>query len=154
MRTLIIAQYFPPDMGGGATRAYNVARGLSRAGCDVTVVTAFPHYPSGKIPKKYRFKLLAIENENNIKIVRTFVPPIASKGFANRMLLFLAFAFSSLFALFSVGKIDVVWAANPNIISVFPSLIYKLANQCPLVQNVDDLWPETLYDLGLNNKSL
>ena len=26
MRVLILAQYFPPDMGGGATRAYNAAK--------------------------------------------------------------------------------------------------------------------------------
>jgi len=32
MRVLVLAQYFPPDMGGGATRAYNVAAGLLKAG--------------------------------------------------------------------------------------------------------------------------
>jgi hypothetical protein len=41
MRVLVVAQYFPPDMGGGATRAYNVARGLLKAGCRVTVVRLF-----------------------------------------------------------------------------------------------------------------
>ena len=29
MNVLVIAQYFPPDMGGGATRAYNVAEWLN-----------------------------------------------------------------------------------------------------------------------------
>jgi len=149
-----MAQYFPHDMGGGATRAYNVAKGLSLAGCDVTVIAAFPHYPTGNIPQKYRRKLLTIENEGEFKVVRTFVPPIASKGFANRLLLFSSFAFSSLFALPFAGKVSVVWAANPNIIAVFPSLIYKLANRCQVVQNVDDLWPEALYDLGVSRKSL
>lgn len=154
MRVLVLAQYFPPDMGGGATRAYNAAKGLSRAGCDVTVVAAFPHYPIGNIPKGFKRKLLTIENGEDFKVIRTFVPPLASKGFANRLLLFASFAFSSLFALSFTEKINVIWAANPNIIAVFPSLIYKLANRCPVVQNVDDLWPEALYDLGLNNKSL
>jgi len=46
LRVLILAEYFPPDMGGGATRAYNVARGLVLNGCEVTVVAAFPHYPN------------------------------------------------------------------------------------------------------------
>lgn len=32
MRVLVIAQYFPSDMGGGATRAYNVAEGLLKTG--------------------------------------------------------------------------------------------------------------------------
>jgi colanic acid biosynthesis glycosyl transferase WcaI len=154
MRVLILAQYFPPDMGGGATRAYNVVKGLSLAGCDVTVVAAFPHYPTGNIPLKYRKKLLSIENDGDFSVVRTFVPPLASKGFVNRLLLFVSFVFSSLFVLPFLGKADVVWAANPNIISVFPSLMYKFVHGCPVIQNVDDLWPETLYDLGVSRKSL
>lgn len=28
MRVLVLAQYFPPDIGGGATRASNVVKGL------------------------------------------------------------------------------------------------------------------------------
>ena len=72
MNVLVIAQYFPPDMGGGATRAYNMAKGLSLAGCDVTVVTSFPHYPTGNIPAKYRRKIVDYrkrrEVENNTDI--------------------------------------------------------------------------------------
>jgi hypothetical protein len=150
----VVAEYFPPDMGGGATRAYNVAKGLLLAGCDVTVVTAFPHYPTGNIPAKYRRKLLAIENEGKLRVIRTFVPPVASEGFTKRFLLFASFVFSSLSALPIVRKVDVVWASNPNIIAMIPSLMYKLVNDCPVVQNVDDLWPEALYDLGMNSKSL
>lgn len=47
-----------------------------------------------------------------------------------------------------------MWAANPNIIAMFPSLIYQKLKNCSVVQNVDDLWPEALYDLGLNRKSV
>jgi len=153
MKVLIIAQYFPPDMGGGATRAYNVAKGLLRTGCYVTVVSAFPHYPTGNIPEKYRWRLLSVEYEGGLKVIRTFVPPLASEGLAKRVLLFVSFAFSSLLALPFVGKVSVVWAANPNIVAMFPSLIYKIFNRCPLVQNVDDLWPEALYDLGVSSRS-
>jgi len=28
MKVLVIAQYFPPDMGGASARAFNVAKGL------------------------------------------------------------------------------------------------------------------------------
>jgi glycosyltransferase involved in cell wall biosynthesis len=141
-------------MGGGATRAYNIAKGLALSGCEVTVVTAFPHYPSGNIPTKYHRHLMTIETDGNLKIIRTFVPPMASEGITKRIFLFLSFVCSSLSALPVAGKVDAVFASNPNIIAVIPSLIYKLLNHCPVVQNVDDLWPEALYDLGINNKSL
>jgi len=154
MKVLILAEYFPPDMGGGATRAYNVAKGLVANGCSVTVVAAFPHYPAGNIPAKYRWKPLSVEYIEGFKVFRTFVPPLASEGIFKRLLLFLSFMASSLFALPFIGKVDVVWAANPNVIAVFPGLIYAVLKRCPLVQNVDDLWPEVLYDLGMSRKSL
>jgi colanic acid biosynthesis glycosyl transferase WcaI len=141
-------------MGGGATRAHNLAKGLSVMGYDVTVVTAFPHYPTGNIPKKYRKKLLSIEYENKVKIIRTFVPPIASKGLRNRILLFASFIVSSLFALPIVRETNAVYASNPNIIAMFPSIAYKTLCACPVIQNVDDLWPEVLFDLGIKKQSV
>jgi len=38
MKVLVVAQYFPPDMGGASTRASNVVKGLLSKGCEVTVV--------------------------------------------------------------------------------------------------------------------
>jgi colanic acid biosynthesis glycosyl transferase WcaI len=153
MKVLIIAQYFPPDMGGGATRAYNAAKGLLKADCDVTVVSAFPHYPTGNVPRKYRWRPLSIEYEGRLRLIRTFVPALASEGFVKRVLLFVSFVVSSLFALPFVGRVDVVWASNPNVFSFYPGLIYGVVKGCRLVQNVDDLWPEALYDLGVSRRS-
>jgi len=149
MRVLIVAQYFPPDIGGGATRAFNVAKGLLKAGCIVTIVSAFPHYPTGKIPEKYRWKPFSIEYEGKLKIIRTFVPPVASEGFAKRFLLFTSFIVSSIFALPFVGKVNVIWTANPNVASFFAGLTYKIVKRCPLVQNIDDLWPDEFYNFGI-----
>jgi colanic acid biosynthesis glycosyl transferase WcaI len=151
---LIIAELFPPDMGGGATRAYNMAKGLAGTGCRVTVICAHPHYPTGNIPSEYRWKPLRITNEGSIRIIRTLVPPVAAEGFAKRLVLFLSFTISSLFPIPLVGKVSVVWAANPNVIAVFPGLLYGIVKRCPVVQNVDDLWPEALYDLGIRKGSI
>ena len=65
-----------------------------------------------------------------------------------RIFLHLCFAFSSLFALPFVDNVDVVWGANPNLFSFFPSLVYGVVKHVPIVRNVDDLWPEVFYDLG------
>jgi glycosyltransferase involved in cell wall biosynthesis len=153
-RVLVIAQLFPPDMGGGATRAYNMAKGLIRTGCRVTVISAVPHYPTGKIPSEYRWKPLCVKNEGRIRVIRTFVPPVASEGVARRLVLLATFLFSSLFAIPIAGKASVVWAANPNVFAAFPGFIYSTVKRCPLVQNVDDLWPEALYDLGVKKGSI
>jgi len=149
MRVLVLAQYFPPDMGGGATRAYNVAKGLRLNGCEVTLVAAFPHYPNGNVPKRYRWKPFVLEYVEGFRVIRTFVPPLASRGLAKRFALFLSFIVSSLFAAPFVGKVDVVWAANPNVLSIFPAMFYGFFKRKPVVLNVDDLWPESLNEVGM-----
>jgi glycosyltransferase involved in cell wall biosynthesis/ubiquinone/menaquinone biosynthesis C-methylase UbiE len=146
---LILAQYFPPDLGGSATRAYNMAKGLSLNDCNVTVVTAFPHYPHGQVPDEYRWKPFKIERIGKIKVIRTFILPLESKGLTKRLLLFATFIFSSLFALPLVRKIDVVWAANPDIVALVPALVYGKIKRKPVTANVDDLAVEDLFDLKL-----
>lgn len=149
LRVLVIAQYYPPDMGGGATRAYNVVKGIALHGAQVVVVAAFPHYPHGNVPREYRKRLLKIEWHEGVKIIRTLVPPLPSKGLVYRLILAICFVISSLFALPAVGKVDVVWAANPNVISFFPALVYGLVKRAPIALNVDDLWPEDIYSSRL-----
>lgn len=137
-------------MGGGATRAHNIAKGLILNGCEVIVVSAFPHYPMGDVPKEYRWKPLIVEWFDGFKVIRTFVPPLASKGLMRRIILFLSFMVSSLFAIpLLKGKVHVVWAANPNILSMIPAMILGFSKRCPVTMNVDDLWPEDMYSLNL-----
>jgi colanic acid biosynthesis glycosyl transferase WcaI len=148
LRVLVIAQYFPPDMGGGSTRASNVVKGLLSKGCDVTVVAAFPHYPYGKVPEQYKSKAIVSERFGNAKVYRVWIPALAHSSSMKRIVLHLCFVFSSLFALPFVNKVDVVWGANPNLFSFLPSAVYGGAKHVPIVRNVDDLWPEVFYELG------
>jgi len=154
MKVLIISQYFPPDVGGSSTRAYNAAIGLHKKGCEVKVVTAFPHYPHGKIPLIYRKKALKLEEMDAIKLVRVWIPAMPHNSVVNRMVMHFSFIVTSLFAIPFVGKVDVIWAANPNLFSFFPALIYGFVGRKRIIRNVDDLWPEVFYDLGLVHSRL
>jgi len=149
MHVLILSQIFPPDIGGSATRAYNVAKGLVLNNVEVTIIAGFPHYPTGNVPKHLRKSALSIEYMEGFKVVRTYMPPIPAKGLANRMILFVSFIISSLFPIPLVRKVDVVFASNPQVLAIFPALMYKICHRCPMVLNVDDLWPEDPIDLGL-----
>jgi len=144
LNVLLIAQYFPPDLGGSATRAYNLAKGLFLNGCKVTVVAAFPHYPHGKIPSEYRWKPIKVEWMGKIKVIRTFMPPIKSEKLFKRLVLIGFFAVSSLFALPFVGKVDAVWSS-----SWVPGIIYGRVKRKPVALNEDDLTLEDLVDLKL-----
>ena len=149
MHVLIIAQYFPPDMGGGSTRVSNVVKGLLSKGCNVTVIAAFPHYPHGKVPVKYKGKPIVAEQAGGAKVLRVWVPSLPHSSVVNRVVLHACFVVSSLFALPFVEGFDVVWAANPNLFCFYSAIVYGLAKRKPIVRNVDDLWPEVFYELGL-----
>jgi glycosyltransferase involved in cell wall biosynthesis len=148
LKVLVLAQYFSPDMGGGSTRASNVVDGLLSKGCDVTVVAAFPHYPHGKVPSQYKHKAIVSERIDRAKVFRVWIPALPHSSAMNRVILHFCFVVSSLFALPFVGKVDVVWGANPNLFSFFPSFVYGVVKRLPIVRNVDDLWPEVFYELG------
>lgn len=149
MRVLVLTQLYPPDMGGGSARAENVVKGLISRGHELIVVAPFPHFPTGDIPKKDRHRLLTIEKGQNPRIIRTWVPPLSSKRFGRRLILFISFCASSLFALPIVGHVDVIWVANPSVFPVFPALIYRALKRCPITQSIDDLWPEQIYELNM-----
>ncbi len=121
-----------------------MAKGLALNGCDVTVITAFPHYPHGNISEEYRWKPLKVEWIGKIKVIRTLVPPIKSEGFFKRLILMFSFAVSSLFAMPFVGAVDAIWAS-----SWVPGWIYSRVKRTPLALNVDDMTLEDLIDLRL-----
>jgi colanic acid biosynthesis glycosyl transferase WcaI len=112
MDVLIISQYFPPDRNGSSTRAYNTVLGLTLQGCNVTVIAAFPHYPDGHIPSKYKRRILSLEEIDGIKLIRTWVPSFAHLPLIKRVLLHLSFMFSSLLGLVHTRKVDVIFASS------------------------------------------
>ena len=154
MKVLVISQYFPPDIGGGSTRAFNAVMGLHQKGCDVKIVTAFPHYPHGRVSPSHKRKALKFEEMHGIKLIRVWIPALPHDSIVHRVILHFSFAMSSLFAAPFVGRVDVIWAANPNLFSFFPALVYSFVKRKPIVRNVDDLWPEVFYDLGLVKSKL
>lgn len=149
MHIVVLSLIYPPDLGGSATRARNVARGLQLRGNQTTVVAGFPHYPEGEVPKNLRKRAFVKENDDGMTVIRTWVPPLASKGLLNRLVIFACFMISSLFALVHVRRVDGVFASNPQILAVFPAKVYGWLFSAPVVLNVDDMWPESLSDLGM-----
>jgi len=154
LNVLVIAQYYPPDMGGASTRVSNVVKGLLSKGCNITVVAAFPHYPQGNVPSFFRRKALIRERVGGVNVIRVWIPALPHNTIINRVLLHLCFVVSSLFALPFVGKVDAIWAANPNLFCFYSALAYGFVRRKPIIRNVDDLWPEVFYEMGIVRSKL
>ena len=137
---LIISQYFPPDVSGGGTRAYNYAKCLSEQNFDVTVITAYPHLHEKR--KKEQKKL----NDNEkFSVIRVWVPSLLHSSIKNRIFLHIGFILSSLKPIFSL-KPDVIFASEPNLFSIIPAYFYSKIRGGKVVRIVDDLWPEVFYE--------
>lgn len=146
-KVLIISQYFPPDISGGGTRAYNYAKCLAQRGFDVTVITAHPHLHAKK-PREYQFKLIKKEKQHNFQVIRVWVPSLLHTSILNRILLHSCFIFTSLFPIFSL-KPDVIFASEPNLFSIIPAYLYSKIRKGKIIRVVDDMWPEVIYERGL-----
>src|SRR5687768_2868065 len=112
MKVLMVSQYFPPDVNGPSTRAFNAAVGLKLHGCNVTVVSAFPHYPNGHRSNLLKSRILYEENIDGIRVIRTWVPNLAHWPFTKRILIHLGFALSSLSAIFVTRNVDIILSMN------------------------------------------
>jgi colanic acid biosynthesis glycosyl transferase WcaI len=149
MNVLLLALYFPPDWNGVSARAYNCARALLLEGCKVTVISAFPNYPDGHHSLKYKRRMTYSEEVDGINIIRTWVPNVPHSPLSRRIILYLSFMLSSLLGFRSVGKIDVIFSMNPSLFAFFPALMYSIFLRKKIIRNVDDLWPEVFYDMGI-----
>jgi len=112
------------------------------------VVSAFPHYPNGNIPTKYKHRVLIVEEMEGMKVIRTWVPKLPHSSIFKRVIIHFSFFLSSLFALRKVGRVDVIFASNASFFVSFPAFAYKFFLKKEYIRNVDDLWPEVWYDLG------
>ena len=143
---LIISQYFPPDISGGGTRAYNYAKVLCDKGYNVTVITAYPHLHE-PVPKKYKSKFLVREKIDGINIIRVWVPSLLHTSIKNRIILHLTYIITCLIPLPSV-KTDAIFASEPNLFAIIPAYFYSKLKKADVIRVVDDLWPESPYERG------
>ena len=149
MRILWLSQWFPPDLGALPARLTEMARAWIARGHEVTVVTAFPHHPLGRIPESYRGRWVVREEHDGIRVIRCRLWALPNRSFWQRTLCQLSFAASSVvLALRRPGKPDVVVVSSPPFFQVPAALFFARWHRAPFVFEVRDLWPETFAAMG------
>jgi glycosyltransferase involved in cell wall biosynthesis len=155
MRILYLSQYFPPEIGATQTRAIEMAKGLVRAGHQVTIITEFPNHPTGIIPPAYRGKVFTRERMEGVEVIRVWVMASPRKTFGRRMAFYLSYMMmAALAGLFLVrGRVDALYVTSPPLFSGGAGLVLSYLRRIPLYFEVRDLWPESAVVLGqLRNK--
>ena len=152
MRFTILTQYYPPEIGAPQTRLSELAKHLAGCGHEVTVLTAMPNYPSGKIHPGYG-GVLRKESLSGIRVIRTFIYPTQSARIVPRMMNYLSFvASSSIFGGFVLDTSDFLMVESPPLFLGIAGLWISRWKGAKLIFNVSDLWPDSVVELGVVKK--
>lgn len=146
MRILYLTQWFEPEpIGKGAS----FVRAMIERGHEVEVVTGFPNYPAGKLYPGYRLRLHKADNVNGIAIHRVALYPNHDRSSFKRILNYFSFVFSATFyGIFRAGRFDVIYAYPPPTVGLAAAAI-GLVRRRPFVQDIQDLWPESVTGSGM-----
>jgi len=149
MRIAFLTQYYPPEIGAPQGRLSALARAFQRAGHEVTVLTAMPNYPSGRIHAGYG-GLLRREVRDGVRIVRTFIYPTQRANYLPRLSSYFSFvASSAALGLLCLKSPDYLFVESPPLFLGLAGLWLSWVKRCPMIFNVADLWPETAVRIGV-----
>ena len=154
LRIAIVTHYFPPEVGAAPSRLIELAQRLQQAGHSVTVLTGFPNYPNGVIPKPYRGHVRMDDNVGGVRTLRGWILPAANRGFARRVINHLSLTVAVALNAWRVGAVDVAFVQSPPLFSGLAGLLFRRLRRVPYVFNVSDIWPESAIQMGaLRNRT-
>lgn len=148
IRILLHTQYYPPEIGAPQSRLSDLAFELNRLGFQVTVLTAMPNYPTGKIIAGYG-GWYRKETIDGVNVIRTAIYPTQSAGFIKRLLNYFSFVISSFFVGVFLPRFDFIITESPPLFLGISGYLLSRIKKSKWIFNVADLWPESVVELGL-----
>jgi colanic acid biosynthesis glycosyl transferase WcaI len=149
IRILFITPYFPPEIGAPQTRIYEQAVRLRSKGHTVSVLTTFPNYPSGIVPKEWKRLLFWKGSEQGVGVYRFWTYATPNSGFFRRIASQLSFALLACIAALRLPPADVIIVESPPLFNGIAANVVGWVKRAPYVFHVSDLWPETAIQLGV-----
>ncbi len=150
LRIGYLVQQFVPEVGAGPARVAEMVRRWTESGAEVTVITAMPNRPQGRIHAQYRGKLFAEERWEGVRVLRSWLFARPGGGLGVTLLNNATFAATAtLHALARAGPFDVLIASSPPYFPLPAGLLLHWLWDTPLVLELRDLWPEYLVEMGV-----
>ena len=152
MKILLLSQWYPPEP---MKLLSDMTESLVAVGHEVTVLTGFPNWPSGKIYPGYHQRLFQKETVNGVRIIRIPLYPDHSRSPLKRAANFLSFALSAtILGPLLAPRADVMHVIHPPITVGFPAWVLSRLRGIPFTMEIQDMWPENLRATGmLHNES-
>lgn len=153
MKLLLISQYFPPEIGAGATRSESLVRYLREKGWEIEVIAELPNYPTGIIHQDYRHTFHRKEEYCGAIIHRLWVWANNRSNNTKKLGLFLTYLTSSLtYVIFHPKKYDMVYSSSPPIFAGIAGCLIAKLLRTRFVLEIRDIWPDAAVDIGSVDK--
>lgn len=150
MRILMLSQWCQPEP---FFKGVPFAKALQARGHRVEILTGFPNYPGGKIYPGYRIRLFQREAIDSIPVNRVALYPNHNQSGFQRILNYISFAFcAAAIGPLLVKKPDVIYVYNLITLD-WAAWILRKWYLCPVVFDVQDLWPDSVVDSGMMRQS-
>jgi glycosyltransferase involved in cell wall biosynthesis len=149
LKIAILTQYYPPEIGAPQNRLSNLAGHLVSSGHSVTVLTAMPNYPLGRIYDGYG-GIFSHELRDGVSVLRTFIYATRKSDVLRRVLNYFSFVISSaIIGTAKLGKQDFLMLESPPLFLGLSALLLARVTGARLIVNVSDLWPDSVARVGI-----
>jgi glycosyltransferase involved in cell wall biosynthesis len=149
MQILFLTHYFPPEVNAPASRTYEHAVRWVRAGHRVTVITCNPNCPTGILFPGYRNRLWPQrEVVDGIEVIRVWTYLAPNAGTLRRILNYLSYMLSAVFAGLWIRRPDVIVATSPQFFCGWAGVILSRLRGRPFLLEIRDIWPESIETVG------
>ena len=145
---LLIHQAFSSPNEPGGTRHYELARYLTEQGHRFTIVAGDVSFHTGKRTVSQR-RLVTRQDMDGLQILWTYVYPALHRSYVWRIVSFVSFMLSSVWAALRADNIDVVMGTSPPIFQAVSAWFVSFLRRRPFLLEVRDLWPEFAIDIGV-----
>lgn len=144
MKILVVSQYFYPEN----FRVNTLCRELADRGHQVTVLTAYPQYPIGRIYDGYGFDIPYEKEWHGVRIQRVKTQPRGHNpiGLLRNCVSYVRSA--ERWVKQCDEKFDAVYVFEISPVTVgLPAVAYKKKFGTPVYFNLQDLWPENVHEV-------
>jgi colanic acid biosynthesis glycosyl transferase WcaI len=145
----LLNTYFPPDTGSAAHLFYELGTALVERGHEVTVLTGMPGYHALGSLERYQGKKWLREKVNGMDVLRVATPQLPRHLMVGRALWQFGGAATAFLAGLGLPHHDVAMVYSPPLPLGLVTWGFKLLRGIPFVLNVQDIFPQSIIDLGL-----
>jgi glycosyltransferase involved in cell wall biosynthesis len=147
MRITLLTHYYTPEVNAPASRWSEIAREWRQLGHEVTVVTAAPSHPRGRLYPGYSNRLFQTETIEDISVIRIWTAIAANEGFARRLVGYFSYPLSLALNRWRLPSADLVISTSPQFFCGLSGWLLR-RRATPWILEIRDLWPESIVSVG------